>query len=265
MNANVMSDRLEATFADKKSLSVRQTRRGWLMELCGCEAKDEFKWFDTTDEANTQIATSLEDSNCFCRLCLCGCHEFTMDVKDLNTSDVIMSMHRPFGCLVSPCKCCCFNTMTMSANGRKIGSIEEEFYCCVPRMMVKDGEGRNIYKLHQPTCCGGICVDCCAEGKNCMAVCCKVPFHIFPASQADTDNGAANVGKILKVPKSLMTEFFTDAEAFDVTFPEDASVEQKAVLAGSAVYLNANFFESEKDQGSAAGDGIGGLINLFAG
>ncbi len=47
-----------------------------------------------------------------------------------------------------------------------------------------------------------------------------------------------------KVPKSLAVELFTDANAFNVHFPEGASVEQKAMIAGSAILINANFFEA---------------------
>jgi len=42
-----------------------------------------------------------------------------------------------------------------------------------------------------------------------------------------------------------MTEMFTDAEAYDVTFPEQCTSEQKVLIAGSSVFINANFFESE--------------------
>ena len=47
----------------------------------------------------------------------------------------------------------------------------------------------------------------------------------------------------------MRTEIFTDAEAYDVTFPEDATAEQKALLAGSTIYINANFFEQENEGG----------------
>eukprot|EP00956_Cyclotella_meneghiniana_P040352 scaffold193208_cov64-Cyclotella_meneghiniana.AAC.1 len=36
---------LEAHIASAKTLSIRQTRKGWCQECLGCEAKDEFKFF----------------------------------------------------------------------------------------------------------------------------------------------------------------------------------------------------------------------------
>ena len=67
--------------------------------------------------------------------------------------------------------------------------------------------------------------------------------------------------QFFKVPKSLAVELFTDAEAFDVEFPEDATSVQKAMIAGSAVLINANFFESETEQHD---DGIGGAAGFLS-
>lgn len=77
-------------------MSVRQTRRGWCQELIGCEAADEFKWFNTTDGKNEQFATSLEESDCFTRMCCGGCHEFTMVAKEEGTGEEILTMNRPW-------------------------------------------------------------------------------------------------------------------------------------------------------------------------
>ena len=232
---------------DTNAVSVRQTRKGWFQEIFGCEARDEFKWFNITGEKTVQFATSLEESECCMRTFCGGCHEFTMTVKEEGSGAEVLSMHRPMSCNMGACKCCCLQEMTMSSNGRTLGKIEEQFWCCVPRMLIKDANGVDVYKLHQPTCCGGMCISCCSEGNPCGKGCCKVPFHIFPADQEDTDNGAAHVGKILKLPKSFMTEMFTDSEAYDVTFPEKSTTEQKALIAGSSVFINANFFEQEKE------------------
>lgn len=247
MQSNVMSDRLEAHFGPStKSMSVRQTRRGWCQELIGCEAPDEFKWFDTTDNRSEQFGISLEDSDCCLRVCCPTFHPFTMTLKEINSNSEIMKLERPMTCPAGPCKCCCLQEMTFSSQGQTLGKIEEKCYICVPRMLIVNSQGFPTYKVHPPTCCAGMCVYPCAEGNPCCgAGCCKLPFHIFPADQLDTDNGAAHIGKIVKVPKSLRTEIFTDAEAYDIIFPEDATVEQKALIAGSSVFIDSNYFENQ--------------------
>lgn len=69
--------------------------------------------------------------------------------------------------------------------------------------------------------------------------------------KGSTDGSAAHIGKIVKAPKSMATEVFTDADAFDVTFPTDANTSEKGMLMGTAIFLNANFFEG----GDKAGGG----------
>ena len=168
-----------------------------------------------------------------------------MKVEELETENEILTVDR--SCALPPCacKCCCFQEMSFHSGGQSLGKIEEQFSYCVPIFKIYDENGKAVYKLHQPTCVGGLCVNCCAAGNPCGSGCCKVPFNVYPKSQENTHGDAPYVGNILKVPKSLMTELFTDAEAFDVTFPDDATNAQKAMLIGSAIFLNAIFFEGQ--------------------
>lgn len=45
MDRGAANPALEAHIASAKTLSIRQTRKGWCQECLGCEAKDEFKFF----------------------------------------------------------------------------------------------------------------------------------------------------------------------------------------------------------------------------
>ena len=129
-----------------------------------------------------------------------------------------------------------------------LGTIKETCYYCVPSFKVLDDQQQEVYLMHPPTCCGGMCVNCATEGNPCRKGCCKVPFWIFPPKSGNTNGRAgesAEVGKIVKVPKSFRTELFTDANAFEIIFPESASSEQKAVLTGSAILIDSIFFEGD--------------------
>jgi len=227
-------------------MEIRQTRKGWCQECMGCEAKTEFKYFI----GDTQVAHSLEDTDCCCRIFCVPIHPFKMSVKELNTDAELLELDRPLACHATGCKCCCYQSGTITSGGQEMGSIKEQCYFCVPEYHIYDHNGVGMYKLHQPTFCGGMCVNCCAEGNPCCGKgCCKEPFHLFPYDLKDT-NGAEHIGKILKKPKSMMTEVFTDSEAFECTFPKDCTPAQKATIVGSAILLNAIYFEEDpnKDQ-----------------
>jgi len=242
------SETMNKHLTDMKKISVRQTRKGWFLELLGCEVKSEFKYFS---EGTDQIATSLEDSNCLLRNFCLGCYPYTVEVKEIETEEEILSMERPCSLPVGGCKCCSYQSLNFTSGGQALGKVEEQCWYCVPVFKIFNENDDPIYKIHQPTCCGGGCVNCCYEGNPfCGRGCCKVPFLVFPSSQEETDGDAPSVGKILKVPKSILTEMFTDAEAFDISFPEDATNSQKAMLTGTAIFLNSIFFEGQ-DKGQS--------------
>mmetsp|Transcript_15615 Transcript_15615/g.33731 ORF Transcript_15615/g.33731 Transcript_15615/m.33731 type:complete len:231 (+) Transcript_15615:116-808(+) len=144
------SDALKAHVSAANFLSIRQQRKGWFQECLGCEAKDEYKFFKEGEQ--DEFATALEESG-FCIRCCCSpCHPFKMSVVEKGTNAELLSVDRPCSCPIGGCKCCCFQTMSVTSAGQPVGSIEEKCFCCVPRFMAYDGSGNELYKMHQPTC-----------------------------------------------------------------------------------------------------------------
>lgn len=84
-----------------------------------------------------------------------------MEVKELNTEAELLTVERPCACCVGSCKCCCMQKATVTSGGQKMGSVKEQCYWCVPTFTLTDGKGQPIYTMHQPTCCGGCCVNPC--------------------------------------------------------------------------------------------------------
>jgi len=221
-------------------MEIRQTRRKCFQEFLGCEAKTEMKYFINEN----QIAISLEEGDFFCRLCFSGIRPYENKVKELNTDAELLNVDRPMRCGPAPCKCCCYQEATITSGSSTLGTVQEQCYYCVPEFIISDHDEKALYKLHQPTCCGGVCVNICSEGSG--KGCCKVPFRIYPADQADTGDDAPFVGKILKKPKSLTAELFSDADTFELSFPTDATVDQKAIIVGTGIFLNSVFFEGDE-------------------
>lgn len=116
------SSALKSHVQNCEQMEIRQTRRGWLQEILGCDAKTEFKYFI----GGNQIATSIEDTDCFCRMCCNAIHPFKMVVKELNTDAEMVSVDRPLACAVGGCKCCCYQEATFTSGGQEVGKIKEE-------------------------------------------------------------------------------------------------------------------------------------------
>lgn len=246
MKANKMdrgSNALQSHLSECDKLELRQTRLGCLQELlCGCDAKTEFKYFI----GQNQVFESLEDASIFCRWCCGPCHNYKMVVRELNTNQEIITVERPFRCCAGSCKCCCYQEASFYSNSNKLGSMKETCYFCVPSFKVFDDQDQQLYLIHPPVCCGGICINCCAEGNPCGKGCCKQSFRVY---NPDVGNQGGDVyeGLIMKKPKSFMTEVFTEANAFEVDFPKNASADQKGILTGVAIFINSMFYESGQD------------------
>jgi hypothetical protein len=176
-------------------------------------------------------------------------YPFTMQVNEVGTEAELLSIARPSTCAARACKCCSYETANFSSGGNPLGSIKETCYFCVPSFKIRDASGKAVYLLHRPTCLGGMCVNCCPEGNPCFGKgFSNVPLLVFDASAQNADGTEApHLGKILEEPKSLTIEFFTGSNVFDVHFPAAATVEQKAMLVGTAVFLNAVFFERKRN------------------
>ena len=214
---------------------------GILRRCCGCDAAVEFN-IATLAENNNHVMYALEDSSCPNRFFCGSCRSFEISLTDgaVAGGQLVAKYSRPLRCSASPAKCCCYQEMeTFDASGSSAGKTIETCYCCVPQFNVIRPDGTIEYKLSQPTCCGDMLVNCCAEG-----ICnCRIPFYIFPA---DASTSSKPAGKIVKIWSGLVKEAFTDADNFELEFPSDAQNDSKARLIGALFLLNQLYFEKSQ-------------------
>jgi len=241
--------------APHDNLFVKQTRKGCLQEMMGCEAKNEFQ-IATMGSPDLNIMYAEEEATFCCRF-FCKAQrtsKMTVTMGALPGGEHIMDYDRPFRCMPAACKCCCYQEMTYAdADGQEFGSTVEGFYMCVPKFHILDENKKGIYTMQMPTCCGGSCVDLCAEGW-CN---CRIPFYLYNHEATIRGEELKSLGasdkpaQITKVWGGLATELFTDADKFEVLFPEGATPKMKGSLLGTVFFLNMNFFEKQKDQGGS--------------
>lgn len=219
-------------------MKVKKARQGCLDECLSCGKTKPLVWYNVLNEFNKEdFATSIRESNGCCRLVCCGCHGYKIDVNEVGSKSTIMTIEKPYRTCTASMKCCCYSKIIVSSNNEKIGTIQERFYVCVPRFVIKDGSNIPIYNLHAPTCCCGMCVNCQSIDGQCLS-CHEIPFHVYPYSQNATDGDVPFVSKIVKIPRGE-----ANMDAFDVTFPENAISEHKALIASSTVLVDSVLFE----------------------
>jgi hypothetical protein len=235
----VSSQVMNRGFLDEPDLFVKQTRKGWFQECLGCDANTEFKIATMADQKK-DIYYATEDTSFCIRLICKGSRPFTMTVSEGGSAGgkVHAIYDRPFRCHAQPCKCCCYQELALkSPEGNPLGKVEEDCWYCVPSFKVMSDDTFVQYNIHQPTCCGGMCVDMCAEG--CCS--CRVPFHIYPIGHHEKGQ---EVGKITKVWGGLGKEILTDADSFELHFPNGVDQVTKARLLGATFMINQLFFEN---------------------
>jgi hypothetical protein len=170
-------------------------------------------------------------------------YRFTIVVKEINTEAELLTVDHPCRCPVCCCKCCCYQTASFTSGGHALGSIQEDCFVCVPTFAVTGSQQQGLYAVIPPTCCGGICTDCCAYGNPCtrnMPACCRQSFRVYPIEQKgkSTNGDTPYIGSILQKPRSEAEGYY-----INVNFPKAARTDEKAILVGTALFLNGNFFE----------------------
>jgi hypothetical protein len=181
-----------------EELLVKQTKKGWCQELMGCEANTEFK-IAAKLTPTENVLYALEDTSCCIRFFLPNLRPFTMNLSKGGApgGEKVASFERGLACPIHPCKICCYQRIDAFKAGVAAGFVQEGCYCLVPNFKVMKSDGTHQFDIHQPTCCGGCCVDICAEG--CCN--CRIPFYIYPPG-ASGDVGSQS-GKIVKVSQIL--------------------------------------------------------------
>ena len=228
-------------FANNKNLFVKQTRKGCLQNLLGCEAEAEFN-ISTIEKPNDNIFYAKEESSFCLRLCCPSVNPLTMTISEGGAAGgkKIVDYYKPMRCPLANFKCCCFQEIESKVDDQVIGGVREAMWFCIPMYNVYKADNTIDYVIHTPTCCGGFCPNPCAEG------CCVVPFYIYPVKDGSKSNDAH--GKINKVWSGVMNEVVTQAHKFQVTFPDGADNDTKTRILGATFLINDNFFKSQGDE-----------------
>lgn len=115
-------------------------------------------------------------------------------------------------------------------------TIREPYTCCDPKIEVSDGNKQSKYVVTADCCQCGIC---CSGSYGKLT---DTFFGIHEANKEDFSLSSAE-GKIHKHPIRYGLQMMGDADSFEVTFPTNATPEDKLSLICTVLMLDYLFFE----------------------
>lgn len=204
------------------------------------------KWSKKDFKASPELLKAKEESDCLCRICLMKWREFTMDISSEATGNVVYKIMRPFKCTLL---CCCvmINPQELSISddqGNVIGRTVQDWQC-LPAMCgktylkVEDKDGNTQYNIEHNQCCN-------ANAFN-PAVPCLCPVNHFSIMSADMTQEVGGLDNIF--PGCNFEGLCSpDTDNYKLTFPTDATPDQKAMLLGSTVLIEYLFFEKGSEE-----------------
>jgi hypothetical protein len=226
----------------------------------GCETKNRFHVYAKTQYGYKYLFKCREESSWCERNCLTGsCRPYRMKVKhikavdqfngDFGNQEIYADFQRNF-----KCTCMCIQRPNLKAskyNGEYLGRINFPYTCCDPVYEVCDRMNNLRYIVTGDCCqCGLMC-------RKSYGMCSEVLFDIKKPGQD------IKVGTIRKVFSGFIQEMLTDADNFELVFPQDATPEDKLMLIGNVLMIDYSFFENEKKKVTPQKTLLNSGLNLF--
>ncbi len=156
-----------------QNLRVRQTLKGCLQTLLGCDANEQFR-LSALENPAVELFSANEDTDCLVRIFCQSNRPMTINLtQGGDKGPRMLQFERPFACPICCGKCCCLQEMHVhDAQRKNLGMVQEaSCWWCVPRFNVVRPDGTREFTVKPPVCCGGLCMDCRCAG--CMK--CRVP------------------------------------------------------------------------------------------
>jgi len=208
----------------------------------GCERENSYSIFNMdkgAQKTGVELLRAREKSSWCARQCLGGgCRPFYLNIQ-LRDNDPNVH-NQPFLEIERPCTCTClcFARPVVNIhhveNGKRtyIGKLVQPFKCnCDLNLEVYDSVNQLQYK---------ITAACCQYGVYCRQYPCQtcqtVDFNVKTV-------GGLTVTSIQKKTAGCCASMLTNADNWAVPFPNNATVETKALLTCAALFLDYLFFE----------------------
>ena len=204
----------------------------------GCETANRYHVFGNTPQGLKYLFKCKENSECLMRFfCPSNLREFDMDINHI-VSDGGQVLTKTFAKAFKPFKCTCFccnrPIINVSVGDNPIGSIKNLFSCFDPEFEVYEANGNLKYFVY---------ADCCQCGLLCANnICGKFSSATFNICAPGTIN---TIATITKMSAQSFSEVITDADSYQVSFPKNASPNDKLLLIALGLMIDYQYFETD--------------------
>ena len=245
----IVKDPLEELAQTQVAMVVQEIELFEMMT--GCETPNRYHVFLKEQNGAQKYLFKCKEESTWCQRNCCPpeSHEFRMKVKHVISQGMFnddftkpyLEFYRPF-----KCTCCCLARPSMSGryveSNVELGKVVEPYTCCDPLINVYNKDGIVRYKIS---------TDCCQCGYCCRNSICgklsEITFNIYNGNQSATGRGVGSIRRVVRGAINL----FSDADTYEVTFPVDASPEEKLMLIGATLMLDYQYFESNSDDSTS--------------
>jgi hypothetical protein len=224
----------------RAGIFVRQ-KIDWTEAITGCDQPNTYQVFGINSQGEKKgdaLFICQEKSNCCIRqFCSPACRPLQVQIntRDKNFEDLD---NEPFLKIDRPCACtiACLNRPEMKVtcveNGKEefIGKIVDPFNFCNLQVNLYDTMGNCRYKI-EGSCCQ-------------LGLWCKLPCEPCQTIDFDINNQIGDkLSTMQKKSAGCLASALTDASNFSVTFPPNATKEDKALFLVACIFLDFRYFE----------------------
>ena len=210
----------------------------YLEVLTGCETQNRYHVFLQSPLGLKYAFKCSERSTCCARCCCAGdCRSLEMIIRHVISLDELQGdLAKVFIRCDKPCKigCCCMCRPVMDVrladSGVRLGTVREPFACCDLDSEVYDSVGNLKYEVEG---------DCCQIG-----LCCGADMEKLASIEFQIKQNGRTVGMMRKLGASF-GEFFTKADSYQITFPLNATPEEKMLLIIDGLMIDYQYFEKD--------------------
>jgi len=214
--------------------------------LTGCEQENHYTVFPTNAEGdakgNPLYKASEKSSCCIRQFCSPECRPFQVIISNINNQNDDADPV-PFLKIDRPCACTCYCfgrpevKLYWIEDGKEelLGKVIDPLNCCNLFVDVYNKEGEKKYRING---------SCCQLGLHC-----KLPCEPCQTIDFDVQNpGGDTLSHLQKRSPGCCQAAVSDTANFSITFPQEATKEDKALIMAAVIFMDYRFFEEKPKQ-----------------